>query len=285
MWNKLLLILLLGTAAFSLSAQQYRRYRSRRGRDRSTQTTTVQQTKAEEANKKKTDSSAVMTVRNRSTSNKLSGKFDPKKPELSQSQIDYVMNNQIRTKLLECNISAKLPGHKENDEEVQEDGEKTENGRIPEKFTFVSLLDFSRLMSRYNSLIANFELVEVSSVRPEWYQRYQTELRKFGPIINEMTFAIRSHSSSHYAAGVQKFKAHQEACLKFLKEKPPRISKEQYQALVLKNSKIRQQNYLKKLKEEREAAIKSRQEQLKQLQQKNQQKNQQNQKPMQGAGK
>ena len=155
----------------------------------------------------------------------------------------------------------------------------------PEKNVFISRLDFSILISQYMSLMKDFELTEVSHIPMDWYQRYEAELRKFGSLVNEMTIALRTRSNGRYVAAVQKFKEQQKACLKFLKAKPPRISKEQYEALVLKNTKIRQQNYLKRLQEERAAAMKRRQEQLKQLQLKNQPKNQVNQKPASGTGK
>ena len=264
MWNKFLLILFVGALTFSLSGQQYRRTRRTRGRD--VQTTTVQQKKTEE---KKSAKPAAGTPSRKSAAEKV--KFDPAKPDLTQSQIDYVMNSQIRKRLLEYKISEKLPGSANDNEDAPGNGEKPEDGEKkpetggkPEKFTFISRLDFAILMSRYKTLLSNFELIEVSRIRPEWYQRFQTELDKFAPIINEMTIALRAGSNERYADCVKKFKAHQKACLDFLKEKPPRISREQYDALVLKNSKIRLQNYLKRLKEEREAAIKRREEMLKQ---------------------
>ena len=126
-------------------------------------------------------------------------------------------------------------------------------------------------MSDYSSLVDNFELTEVSLIQLEWYQKLQAELRKFGPIINEMTIGLRTQSHERYAVGMAKFKAHQKACLDFMKAKPPKISKEQYDALVLKNTKIRRQNYQAELQREREAAAQRRQEMLKQQQQKQQQ--------------
>lgn len=280
MWNKLLLILLLGTAAFSLSAQQYRRYRSRRGRDRSTQTTTVQQTKTEEKkSEKKTASQQKSRTPERKSSASAAGKFDPRKPVLTQSFIDSVMNGQIRQKLLECKIPAKLPGRKEADEDESNDEENKEGGGKPEKFVFMSRLDFSILLSQYKSLMADFELTEVSHIPLDWYRKYDAELRKFGLLVKDMTIAIRTRSDRRYAIAAQQFKAHQQECLKFLKKKPPRISKEQYEALVLKNSKLRLQNYLKQQQEKRQAELLRQKEQLKQLQQKNQQ----NKKPAQGA--
>lgn len=257
------MVLIVGSLTFSLSAQQYRR--NRRNRGRGGQTTTVQQKKPEEKPQAKPASG-----KSERTSSPGDTKFDPKKPSLTQNQIDDVMNNQIREKILECKIPAKLPGSKDDVEDTPEDedkkpdgNQKTDEGK-KRKTTFISRLDFVILMSRYKSLIDNFELIEVSRICPEWYQQYQTELRKFGPLINEMTISIRARSNDRYAAGVEKFKAQQEACLKFLKGKPPRISREQYEALLLHNTKIRRQNYLKRLQEERAAAMQRRQEMLKQ---------------------
>jgi len=284
MWNKFLLILFVGTFAFSLSAQQYRRYRSRRGRDRSTQTTTVQQTKTEEKTEKKTEKKTSSQQQSRKSERKSSsatGKFDPKKPLLTQKNIDSVIDDQIGKQLLECKISAKLPGRKTDEEDDAEDGEQKEANAKPGKTVFISRLDFSILMSRYKSLMTNFELTEVSHIPIEWYQQFNAELRKFESSVNEMTFALRIRADGRYAAAVQKFKAQQKACLKFLKGPKPKISKEQYEALVLKNSKIRLQNYLKLQEEKRRAELQRQQEQLKQLQQKSQR----NQKSASGTGK
>ena len=284
MWNKFLLILAVVSLTVSLSAQQYRRYRSRRGRDRSTQTTTVQQTKTETKTEKKTSSTQKATQKGRTSSRKSSAsasKFDPKKPFLTQNHIDSVLEGQIGKKLLESKIAAKLAGHKNDDDNNAEGEEKEGNDEKPGKTVFISRLDFASMMSEYNSLMANFELIEVTRIPMAWYQQYQTELRKFGSIINEMTIAIRTRSNQRYTAAVQKFKAQQKACLKFLKEPKPKISKEQYEALVLKNSKIRLQKYLKQQEEKRQAALQRQQEQLKRLQQRSQG----TQKSAQGAGK
>ena len=271
MLNKFLLILLVGVLTFSLSAQQYRRNRRNRGRDN--QTNSVQQKKTQENNKKKT-SSEVKPPAPSSSSAKPTEKFDPKKPVLTQKQIDSVLNDQIRERLLECRISEKLRGQKDNEEETSDDEEKAEEDKKPQggkkskKNAFISRLDFAILMSQYRSMTSNFELSEVTRIPPEWYQQYQTELNKFGSIINEMTIAIRIGSDGRYAAAVKRFKEHQQECLKFLRTKPPRIPNDAYQALILKNTKIRQQNYQKmlqeKLKAEREAAMRRRQELLKQ---------------------
>ena len=283
MLNKLILMVLIGMLlSLSLNAQSSR-YGRRRNRQTTQQSLFDKEQKNDASAKKQTDSTKKKQS-SKKNSSQSAAKFN--KPTLTLNQVSSVLDNEIKKRLLECKMSAKLPGRKNIDDDESEDeedsesdrktesGEKKETDRKKAKPTFISRLDFASMMSDYNSLIANFELTEVTGIRPEWYQQYQTELRKFGSIVNEMTLAVRVHSSERYAAGVQKFKAHQKACLNFLKEKPPKLSKEQYEALVLKNTKIRQQNYLKRLREEREAAMKRRQEQLKQLQQKNLQKNQ-----------
>lgn len=276
MWNKLCLILLIGGLTCSLSAQTSRYGRRNRNRNR-TQNTAVQQQTADKKSESKSSAKKKDVPKTPAAPEK---KFDPSKPILTQKQIDSVMNDVIRQKLLECKLRTKLPGNKGDDEEAApetpetvetpeagtktEDGEKPESGKKPEKNVFISRLDFAILMTEYKSLISHFELIEVTRIRPEWYQQYQTELNKFGPLVNAMTIAVRTRSAERYAAAVQKFKEHQEACLKFLKGKPPRISKDQYEALVLKNTKIRQQNHLKMLQEKRQAELKRREELLKQ---------------------
>lgn len=282
MWNKLCLIFLIGGLACSLSAQSSRSSRRNRNRNR-TQTTSVEQKQTDKkagaktsAKKKDVPQTAKPPVPDK--------KIDLSKPALTQNQVDSVMNDVIRKKLLECKLREKLPGHKDDEEDVPENSETPEDGKKKEKYAyaFVSRLDFAILMSEYKSLLDNFELIEVTRIRPEWYQQYQAELSKFGTLVNAMTIALRTRSAERYAAAVQKFKEHQTACLKFLKEKPPRISKDQYDALVLKNTKIRQQNYLKMLQEKRQAELKRREALLKQ---KTQPKNQSSQKPASGAGK
>lgn len=270
MLNKIIVFCLVGSLCFSLTAQSYRSSRRNRNR-RGTQSVSVEQKKTKETNKKKNAPSAVPATSSQSSSNKPSAKFDPKKPLLTQKQIDSGMN-EIRQRLLECKIREKMPGGSKDDdgEDSQEDEEKKEDAKKSKKGIFISRLDFTIMLSRYKSLTDNFELIEVSRVRPEWYQQFQTELRKFGPIINDMTVAVRADSTGRYAAAVRKFKAQQKACLKFLKEPQPKISKEQYEALVLKNSKIRLQNYRKQLEEKRRAELLRQQEQLKRLQQRSQ---------------
>lgn len=293
MWNKLCLIFVIVGLAWSLSAQSYRSRRRSRTRSRNTTTTqevSTQQKPTEQQSKKETSPTKknTKTASSKQQKSPYGRKFDPAKPQLTEAEIQSIMDKTIRKKILECKFRTKLPGNKDDDEvaaqensETPEDGKQPESGKKKEKYAFISRLDFAILMSQYKSLLDNFELIEVTRIRPEWYQQYQAELRKFGPIVNEMTIAIRTRSNERYVAAVQKFKDHQEACLKFLKEKPPQISKAQYEALVLKNTKIRKQNYLKMLQEKRQAEIKRQQEQLKRLQQRNHGA----QKPAQGAGK
>ena len=286
MLNKLILIVLVGLLSFSLDAQSSR-YGRRRSRQNTRQNPTVKEQPLNNASAKKQTGSTEKKQSSKKSAAQLASKFN--KPALTLNYINSVLDSEIKKRLLESKLPAKLPGHKDDDEDTSEDDGKKNDGKKDsdekqEKTTFISRLDFAILMSQYNALITNFELTEVTGIRPEWYQQYQTELRKFGPIINEMTIAVRARSSDRYAAGLHTFKEHQKACLKFLKTKPPRITKEQYQALWQKNTQIRRQNYLKRLQEEREAAMKRRQEQLKQLQQKNQPKNQGNQKTKQGTG-
>ena len=269
MWNKIIALTVLSVfLTVPLAAQNYnRRTRGRivttRQQEKTTQKKTTETTtkKSAQDKKKKTDPAGPAS------------KFDPQKPVLTQSQIDGVMNDQIRQRLLEITVPAKLPGFEEDaeddDEEEDKKADKKEEDK-QEKGTLISRLDLAIVLAHYSSLLGNFELCEVSNIRQEWYLQYQAELRKFGPIINEMTIAVRTQSKERYRAAVKKFKEHQEECQKFLKQKPPRLTREQHQALVTKNSKIRLQNYLKQLQAEREAAAKRRQEMLKQQQQKNQ---------------
>ena len=100
------------------------------------------------------------------------------------------------------------------------------------------------------------------------HEKYYEELEKFKPVAFEMYVAMRKLSDSRFASAVEAFKKRQEACLNFLKEKPPRISSEQLAALRKKNTRIRQQNYLKQLQEKRQLEIKRREEMLKQKNQK-----------------
>ena len=279
MWNKIIALTVLSVfLTVPLSAQNYnRRNRGRivttRQQEKTTQKKTTETTTKKTAQDKKKKADPVSPA----------SKFDPQKPVLTQSQIDGVMNDQIRQRLLEIKVPAKLPGFEEDaeddDEEEDKKADKKEEDK-QEKGTLISRLDLAIVLAHYSSLLGNFELCEVSNIRPEWYLQYQAELRKFGPIINEMTIAVRAQSKERYSAGVKKFKAHQEECLKFLKQKPPRLTREQHQALAEKNSKIRLENYLKQLKAEREAAAKRRQELLKKSQTQTKQKSptQQNQK-------
>ena len=277
MLNKLILMVLIGMLlSLSLNAQSSR-YGRRRSRQTTQQSLFDKEQKNDASAKNQIDSTKKKQSSKKNSSQSELSKF--KKPTLSKNTVSYILDTEIKKQLLERKIPAKIPGFKSTDEDSQDDDNQNENDKPTdsgntEKNKFLSQMGLAILISRYSSLIANFELSEVTGVRQEWYQQLLGELQKFGLIINEMETAIRIQSNSRYAAAVQKFKDHQKACLNFLKEKPPKLSKEEYTALVLKNTKIRQQNYLKRLREEREAAMKRRQEQLKQLQQKNQPKNQ-----------
>ncbi|MBO4648613.1 MAG: hypothetical protein IKX19_05480 [Clostridia bacterium] len=272
MWNKIIALTVLSIfLTGSLSAQHY----SRRTRGRIVTTRPQEKNTQKKSDETQTRRSA-QDKKKKTDPTDPSSKFDPQKPVLTQSQIDSVMNDQLRQRLLELKIPAKLPGYQGDDEDDEEEAKEDDK---QEKGTLISRLDLAILLSHYSSLIGNFELSEVSHIKPEWYLQYQTELRKFAPIINEITIAVRSQSRERYNAAVKKFKAHQEECLKFLKQKPPRLTREQHQMLVTKNSKIRLENYLKQLQAERAAEQKRRQEMLKQQQQKNQPKKPVNQTP------
>ena len=276
MWNKICLIFLIGGLACSLSAQSSRYGRRNRNWNR-TRNTSVQQQTADKKSENRT-SAKKKDVPKTARPPAPEKKFDPAKPQLTEADVRQVMDETIRKRLLECEIRPKLPGHKNDGEdsagnsetpeenETPEDGRKPENGKKTEKYVFLSRLDFAILMSEYQSLLDNFELIEVTRIRPEWYQQYQAELRKFGPVVNKMTIAVRTRSADRYAAAVERFQKQQEECLKFLKGKKPRISKEQYEALVQKNTKIRQQNYEKRIREER-AAENRRKEELRKIRQ------------------
>ena len=290
MSNKLILILLAGLLTFSLDAQSYRSRRRNRQTSRQSQTTTSAKEQKDDASAKKRTSSTEKKQSSKKNAQSVS-RFN--KPTLTLDQVNAVLDTGLKKRLLECKISAKMPGRKKTYEDASEDEEDSEADGKPEaagkmkedekktKTTFISRLDFASMMSDYNSLMANFELIEVTRIPMSWYQRYQTELRKFGSLVNEMTLAVRVRSDGRYAAAVQKFKAHQKVCLNFLKQKPPRLSKDQYEALVQKNTQIRRRNYLKQQEEKRQAELKRQQEQRKQLQQRSRG----NQKPAQGSGK
>ena len=266
MSNKIFSFCLIFGLFCSLSAQSYRagyRNRTRRG----TQNVSVQQQKEKTQPKKedKKQSSQKETKR----SNAGLTRFDPRKPELTEAKVKSILEEKIRKKLLEKEIASTI--------------------KETTKDNYFSQSECSSLLSAYSSLQNHFELIEVTRIKPEWYKQYGEKLEGFRQSADAMYFALRRYSEPEFEMAVEKFRKHQEACLDFLEKKPPRISKEQYEALVLKNTKIRQQNYLKRRREEQEAAMKRRQALLKQLQQKNQPKNQpknqQNQKPASGGTK
>ena len=279
MSNKILLFCLVCGLTCSLAAQSYRANRRSRTR-KGTQNVSVQQQSinTKDSDIKKSTSEGKVPASGKDTS--PSGKLDFKKADLTLTAVKNV-EEQLKKKLLERKIPSKLSSSASNT--VDEAGENQENEKkaASEKFTFFSVIDYSIQTAPFSMLIKNFELTEVSWVPQSWYQDYLKELDKFKPIITEMRLAIQTHSDSKYRAAADKFKKHQEACLKLLKQKRPRISTIAHDSLVLQNTKIRRQNYLKLQQKKREAAMKRRQEQLKQLQQKNQQ----NQKPAQGGAK
>lgn len=250
MWNNIFLFCLIFGLTCSLAAQNYRagrRSRSRRG----TQNVSVQVPTAEKQEKPAaaTKNNAAAKARKQPAGKK----YDPSKPKLTEEAVKKILDENIRKKVLERKIPKRLKDC------------KTEE--------FFSQSECSNMLSEYKNLTDNFELTEVTWVKPDWYKRYGAELEKFKPIAFEMYVAMRKLSDPLFESAIAKFQKQQEACLKFLKEKPPRITKEEYQALLLKNTRIRRQNYLKMLQEKREAAMKRQQEQLKQLRQKSQQKN------------
>ena len=244
MLNKILLFCLICGLACSLTAQNYRASRRSRTR-RGTQNVAVQapaEMKPEPAPAPKNKAAAKKQPTGK--------KYDPTKPKLTEDAVKKILDEYIRKKVLERKIPKRLKDCKSEE--------------------FFSQSECSNMLGDYKKLTENFELTEVTRIKPDWYKRYGAELEKFKPIAFEMYVAMRKLSDPLFEAAIAKFQKQQEACLNFLKEKPPRITKEEYQALLLKNTKIRRQNYLKRLQAEREAAIKRRQEQLKQLQQKTQ---------------
>lgn len=258
MLNKIILFCLICGLTCSLTAQSYRASRRNRSR-RGTQNVSVQVPAAEKQEKPAAATKNHAVAKNQ---NQLTGKkFDPSKPKLTEETVKKILDENIRKKVLERKIPNRLKECKSED--------------------FFSRAECSNMLSDFKKLTDNFELTEVTRIKPDWYKRYGAELEKFKPIAFEMYVAMWKLSDPMFESAIAKFQKQQEACLNFLKEKPPRITKQEYQALLLKNTKIRQQNYLKMLQEKREAAMKRRQEQLKQLQQKNQQ----NQKPAQGGAK
>ena len=251
MWNKIILCCLICGLACSLAAQNYRTSRRSRNR-RGTQNISVQQQKEKTQPKKEDKKQSSQKETKRSNAGLI--RFDPRKPELTEARVKSILEETIRKKLLEKEIVSTI--------------------RETTKDNYFSQSECSSLLSAYSSLQNHFELIEVTRIKPEWYKQYGEKLEGFRQSVDAMYFALRRYSEPEFEKAVEDFRKQQQVCLKFLKEKPPKISKEQYTALVLKNTKIRQQNYLKRLREEREAAMKRRQEQLKQLQQKNQPKNQ-----------
>ena len=276
MSNKLILILLAGLLALSLDAQSFRSRRRTRQTSRQSQTTTAKEQSQETVSKKQARQATKKTTE-KSSSQSGTSRF--KKPGLTRNYINYVLDNEIKKQLLERKIAPRLP--KTNTKQEDDEDSETQVKEKEEKFRFFSQIDLTIHMASYRNLLKHFELTEVSMIPLSWYKQLEGELDKFMPVIGEMSLAIQDSSDSRYQAAAAKFKAHQAACLKFLKEPKPKISKEQYEDLVKKNTQIRLEKYRKQQAEKRRAALQRQQEQFKKLQQKSQG----NQKPAQGAGK
>ena len=243
MWNKFFLFFLLAGLAVSLPAQSYRYGRKSRTR---TQKQTVEVSNMDQKKEKnqetikKSDSKISSAGKKQSPKDDLSRKFDSRKPVLTEAMVKRVLDERIQKRLLERTLASDI--------------------QSCTKETYISQSECSSILSEYRNLTNNFELIEVTRIKPEWYKEFGLELEKFQKIVDALYFSIRRSSNEQYEDALEKFKKQQEVCLKFLKEKQPRISKDEYGALLVKNTKIRQQNYLKRLQREREAAAKRRQE-------------------------
>lgn len=236
-------------ASLSLNAQSSRYGRRRNSQQNmkqknTRQTSQQQKTETQQRLQKTSDLKEEKKVNTKQKDRDLSRRFDSRKPVLTESAVKKILEDRIQKGLLERELA---PNIKSSTTE-----------------TFLSQSECSSILSEYKNLVNNFELVEVTRIKPEWYKRYGEELVKFQKIVDALYFSIRRSSNEQYEDAVDKFQKQQEACLKFLKEKPPKISKNEYEALFVKNTKIRQQNYLKRLQQEREAAAKRRQEYIRQ---------------------
>ena len=239
MWNKIILCGLICGLTCSLAAQNYRASRRNRNR-RGTQNISVQPQKAEPQTKKGNIQSVPAAASKRR--NPTMQKFDPSKPVLSEAKVKKILEEKIRKKLLEKKVASTL--------------------KETTKDNCFSQSECRTLLWEYKILQNNFELSEVTRIKLDWYKRYGEELEKFSKIADAMYFALWKSSETDFENAVDNFRKQQEVCLKFLKEKQPKISKDEYEALFVKNTKIRQQNYLKRLQREREAAAKRRQEMI-----------------------
>ncbi|MBQ9337071.1 MAG: hypothetical protein IJS14_07245 [Lentisphaeria bacterium] len=278
MSNKLLLILLSCLLAGSAFAQKRYRPRTRRGQQttveqqKSTTSTTVQKPDEKKTADQKTAPSApARTTSASSASTAGLGRFDPKKPGLTQKYVDYIMDGIIRKELLERKFPPKLPSTKRLSEAEDEEGENGKEKK-QEKFRLLSQIDYMILLNRFRSLTKHFELTEVTNIRPVWFERYLAELSKFDPIVYQISLAVQERSDERYIRAVQLFKNQQEVCLRMLKEKKPGLTAEERVALQKKNAQIRIDNRRK----QRQAELQRRQEQLKRRQE---QQKQQQQKP------
>jgi len=241
MWNKIILFCLICGLTCSLAAQNYRASRRNRNR-RGTQNISVQPQKAEPQPKKGNIQSVPVAASKRR--NPPMQKFDPSKPELTEAKVKKILEEKIRKNLLEKEIASTI--------------------KETTKDNCFSQSECRTLLWEYKILQNNFELSEVTRIKPEWYKRYGEELEKFSKIADAMYFALWKSSETDFENAIDQFRKQQEACLKFLKEKQPRLSSGEYQVLLKKNTKIRQQNYLKRLQSERDETARRRQEMLKQ---------------------
>ena len=236
-------------ASLSLNAQSSRYGRRRNSQQNmkqknTRQTSQQQKTETQQRLQKTSDLKEEKKVNTKQKDRDLSRRFDPRKPVLTESAVKKILEDRIQKGLLERELA---PDIKSSTTE-----------------TFLSQSECSSILSEYKNLVNNFELVEVTRIKPEWYKQYGVELEKFQKIADSIYFAIRRSSDEQYEDALLKFQKQKETCFRFLKEPQPKISKDQYSALVLKNTKIRQQNYVKRLQQEREAAAKRRQEYIRQ---------------------
>lgn len=279
MSTKFLLIVLSGLLVCPVFAQKMRyRPRSRKPTTTQQQSQTTTSTTTQKTDEKKTaEQKTAPAVPARTTTPSAPstaglGRFDPKKPGLTQKYVDYVMDDVIRKELLERKFPAKLPTYKKTDEE-EEDAEQAKDKK-PEKFRILSQIDYMILLNRFRSLTKHFELTEVTNIRPVWFERYLAELSKFDPIVYQLNRAVQERSNERYIRAVQLFKNQQDVCLRMLKEKKPGLTAEERAALQKKNMQLRIDNRRKQRQAElqrRQAELKRRQEeQLKQQKQQQQ---------------
>lgn len=281
MSTKLLLILLSGLLICPVFAQKMR-YRPRRQTTTQQQQTTTSPSAQKKDEKKTTEQKTAPAAPARTSSSTAtagSGRFDPKKPGLTQRYVDYIMDDVIRKELLERKFPAKLPTYKKVDEEDEEEEKEKDKNKKPEKFRILSQIDYTIMLNRFRSLTTHFELTEVTNIRPVWFERYLAELGKFDPIVYQLNQAVQERSNERYIRAVQLFKNQQDVCLRMLKEKKPGLTTEERAALQKKNMQIRIDNRRK----QRQAELQRRQAELKRRQEEQLKQQKQQQKPAASA--